>query len=98
MTDQFKSYIVIGRQFQSHGVVKHKAKQYVDGDKHSNTAESFFALLKRGVYGTFHHVSDQHLQRYCDEFAFRWDNRKVDDSTRRDTAVRGIEGKRLTYR
>jgi transposase-like protein len=98
MTDEFKSYIKIGREFQSHGVVKHKDGQYADGDIHSNTAESYFALLKRGVYGTFHHVSEQHLQKYCDEFSFRWDNRKFDDSTRRDAAVRGIEGKRLTYR
>jgi transposase-like protein len=100
MSDELKSYIKIGRHFQSHGVTKHKTGQYVTdgGDTHSNTAESYFALLKRGVYGTFHHVSDQHLQKYCDEFSFRWDNRKVDDSTRRDNAVKGIEGKRLTYR
>lgn len=100
MTDEFKSYIVIGRQFQSHGVVKHKSGQYVtdNGDTHSNTAESYFALLKRGVYGVFHHVSDQHLQKYCDEFSFRWDHRKVSDSKRRDAAIQGIEGKRLTYR
>ncbi len=98
MTDEFRLYTKIGREFQSHGVVKHGAKQYVSGDAHNNTAESFFSLLKRGVYGTFHRVSEQHLQKYCDEFSFRWDNRKINDSQRRDAAVRGIEGKRLTYR
>ena len=71
------------------------------GDAYSNTAESFFALLKRGVYGTFHHVSEAHLHRYLAEFDFRYSNRSalgVDDTMRSDEALRGIGGKRLTYR
>jgi ISXO2-like transposase domain len=62
---------------------------------HTNTAESFFALFKRGHYGTFHNLSKKHMHRYCDEFSFRWNGRKLSDSERRDLAVVGIEGKRL---
>jgi hypothetical protein len=70
----------------------------VRGDVFTNTAESFFALLKRGVYGTFHHCSAKHLQKYCDEFSFRWDNRKAKDGECRDAALTMAERKRLTYR
>jgi hypothetical protein len=64
---------------------------------HTNTAESFFALLKRGHFGTFHQLSKKHLSRYCDEFAFRWNHRKVSDGERTTAAIRGAEGKRLRY-
>jgi hypothetical protein len=62
-----------------------------------NEAESYFSLLKLGVIGAFHHVSPEHLHRYCDEFDFRWSNRKMMD-TRRDMAIKQIEGKRLMYK
>jgi hypothetical protein len=65
------------------------------------SAEAFFALIKRGVYGTFHSISEQHLQRYVEEFAFRWNNRVsvgVDDAERSGRAIAGAAGKRLTYR
>ncbi len=68
---------------------------------HTNTVESSFALLKRGLTGTFHSVSEQHLQRYCVEFDFRWNNRiklGVDDVQRTRNLLAGIGGKRLTYR
>lgn len=78
---------------------KHYAKPHLDGSvTHVNTCESFFSLLKRGVYGAFHHVSEDHLHRYCDEFSFRWNNRKVTDGQRTANALQAIEGKRLTYR
>lgn len=64
----------------------------------TNTVEAFFALLKRGVYGTFHHVSKQHLHRYCNEFDFRWNGRELSDIERRDAAMKGAEGKRLMYK
>jgi hypothetical protein len=64
----------------------------------TNTAESFFALLKRGVIGSFHHVSKEHLDRYCDEFSFRWNHRSVTDSDRTAIALRQTKGKRLTYK
>jgi hypothetical protein len=60
--------------------------------------ESFFALLKRGVYGSFHHVSKQHLHCYLDEFSFRWNHRRTTDGERTDAALRASEGKRLTYK
>ena len=65
------------------------------------TAESFFAILKRGVYGSFHSVSEQHLQRYVDEFAFRWNTRAslgIEDTERASVPSRRTSGKRLTYR
>jgi transposase-like protein len=98
MTDENKSYIKLGRQFARHGVIKHKDKTYVKGDVTTNTIEGFFSLIKRGVYGTFHQVSAEHLQRYVDEFAFRYNHRKTDDGKRREAALRAAEGKRLTYR
>jgi hypothetical protein len=71
----------------------------VDGTvSHINTCESFFSLIKRGVYGAFHHVSKEHLHRYCDEFSFRWNTRKLTDGERMETALGMMEGKRLTYR
>jgi len=98
MTDEFPSYRGLGSEFTGgHETVNHGERQYVRGDVHVNSAESFFALLKRGVHGTFHHVSKEHLHRYCDEFGFRWDHRKVTDGERTVEAIKGIEGKRLTY-
>ncbi len=96
ITDDFRSYIGIGKDFKGgHGVVNHGLGEYVNGDAYTNTCESFFALLKRGVNGTFHHISKKHLSRYCNEFSFRWDNRKVTDGERAEQIVRGIQGKRL---
>jgi ISXO2-like transposase domain len=71
---------------------------YPRGGAHVNTAESYFALLKRGVVGSFHHVSKEHLDRYCDEFSFRWDHRSITDSARTEIAIRQTEGKRLSYK
>jgi transposase-like protein len=98
ITDEFRSYIKLGRRFEQHDVIKHKLGQYVQGDVYTNTVEGFFALIKGGVYGTFHHVSKHHLQRYLDEFAFRYNQRKTSDGTRREEALRATEGKRLIYR
>ncbi len=99
MTDEFSSYRGLGREFRGgHATVNHGDKEYVRGTVHVNTAESFFALLKRGVHGTFHHVSKTHLHRYCDEFGFRWDHRKATDGERTVAAIRGVVGKRLLYK
>ena len=99
-TDDYRLYRGIGEKFAGgHKTVNHSIEEYVGKDgQHTNTAESFFALLKRGVYGTFHHVSKQHLHRYCNEFCFRWNGRELMDSERRDQAVKGVEGKRLMYK
>jgi transposase-like protein len=99
MTDDFSSYSGIGKKFKGgHKVINHSLGQYANGDITTNTAESYFALLKRGVAGTFHHISKRHLKRYCDEFSFRWNHRKVNDGTRAEHAILGAEGRRLKYR
>jgi len=99
MTDDWKSYRGIGREFAGgHGVVRHGLGEYANGDISTNTAESYFALLKRGVHGTFHHISKRHLAKYCGEFSFRWNHRKVNDGKRAEAAIKGAEGKRLTYK
>ena len=101
MTDQAGVYEKLGTHFASHEFVNHTVKEYARGDVTTNTVESSFAILKRGLYGTFHSVSEQHLQRYATEFDFRWNNRialGVNDVQRTNAALKGIEGKRLTYR
>jgi transposase-like protein len=100
-TDGLNAYRTIGQDFRSHESVDHGTGEYVRGDAHSNTVESYFAILKRGVYGTFHHVSEAHLHRYLKEFDFRYNTRAklgIDDTMRTDEALRGSTGKRLTYR
>ncbi len=99
VTDELASYPKAAKGFAGHERVNHSFGQYVNRKGyHTNTAESYFALLKRGVYGTFHHVSKKHLGRYCDEFSFRWNGRGMSDRERCDLAIRGIEGKRLMNR
>lgn len=99
MTDDLRHYRGIGEEFAGgHKTVNHSIGEYSNGEAHINSGESFFALLKRGVHGTFHHVSKQHLARYCDEFSFRWNGRKVTDGERAVLAIAGAEGKRLEYR
>ena len=101
MTDDFGGYHKIGKKFASHGIVVHSQGEYARGNIHTNTAESSFSLLKQGLVGTFHHVSEQHLQRYCNEFDFTWTYRSangVEDTERADAILRNIQGKRLTYR
>jgi len=81
--------------------VNHQTGEYVRGDVHTNTIEGFFSILKRGIIGTYHHVSQQHLKRYLAEFDFRYNNRvalKVDDEERTVRALAGAAGKRLTYK
>ena len=101
MTDEAMIYHYIGKDFASHEVVNHSEKEYARGDVTTSIVESSFALLKRGLHGTFHSVSEKHLQRYCVEFDFRWNNRiklGVDDVQRTRNLLAGIGGKRLTYR
>jgi transposase-like protein len=101
MTDSAPLYALtgIGKFFARHGMTNHKKGQYAKPDgTHSNTVESSFSLLKRGIYGTFHNVSRKHLHRYVAEFDFRWNARKVDDGARLALAIRGAEGKRLRYK
>lgn len=101
MTDEARTYINVGKEFAQHSTVNHGDKEYARGIAHVNSAESFFNILKRGLIGTYHHVGEQHLQKYVSEFDFRYNHRAklgVTDAERADKALKGIAGKRLTYR
>ena len=98
-TDAFGSYKRVGKEYASHLTVDHNF-EYVRGDAHTNTAENYFSILKRGINGTYHHVSEAHLPRYLAEFDFRYNNRAgmgVSDAERTRLALAGTVGKRLTY-
>ena len=100
MTDGARHYPKIGAEYANFSAVNHDAGEYVRGLAHSNTVENFFSLLKRGVDGTYLHVSEAHLNRYLAEFDFRYNSRAnlgVSDAMRAAEAVRGVVGKRLTY-
>ncbi len=104
MTDEAAIYKQICGEFASHDSVNHSRAEYVNMIRpwiHSNTVESSFALLKRGLHGTFHSVSEQHLQRYCVEFDFRWNYRiktGFNDTQRAAVLLANVGGKRLMYR
>jgi transposase-like protein len=102
-TDDSLANLSIGKDFAEHKTVAHTLGEYVskDGTVHTQDVESFFAILKRGVMGSFHSVSEQHLDRYVQEFAFRWNTRSalgIEDTERASRAIKGAAGKRLTYR
>jgi transposase-like protein len=98
MTDEAPHYVNVGKEFALHGSVNHSQNEYDRAGWNTNTAESRFALMKRAVYGAHHSVSQAHLQRYLVEWDFKWNTRKVKDGERAALALKGIEGKRLTYR
>jgi transposase-like protein len=98
MTDAAGAYQDLGQYFDGHFAVDH-SKYFVRGVIfHTNFAESYHSLLKRGIIGTFHHVSEKHLPRYLQEFDFRWNSRKVSDGARTEAAIKATAGKRLTYK
>ena len=100
MTDEAPLYGKIGKTMNSHRTVNHSANEYarLGGYIHINTAENFFSILKRGIIGSYHHVSEAHLHRYLGEFDFRYNNRAISDAERMSKSIGGIVGKRLTYR
>ena len=116
MTDGAGHYKKIGQEFELHESTNHTQKEYAKDSEvkgvpaHSNTVESYFAILKRGIVGTYHHVSEHHLQRYINEFDFRFTNRQTtkkvggqwvktgpSDTERAERLLKGVKGKRLTY-
>jgi transposase-like protein len=100
-TDESNLYTTLGSQFAKHGTVKHSDGEYVRGDIHTNTIENVFSVFKRGMHGVYQHCSEAHLHRYLAEFEFRYNRRSklgIEDTERASDAVRGAEGKRLTYR
>jgi len=107
MTDEANYYTKIGARFASHHSVDHSRGEYAYTDHesgmrvHSNTVEGYFSIFKRGMIGIYQHCSERHLHRYLAEFDFRYSNRiklGSDDAERTERAVKGIVGKRLTYR
>jgi transposase-like protein len=102
MTDAANHYRGVGREFASHSSVDHSAGEYARmGFHHSNTVENYFSILKRGINGVYHHVSEAHLARYLAEFDFRYSHRSglgIEDAERADEILRHVGGKRLTYR
>ena len=75
MTDGEGQYRILGPMFAKHEAVNHSIGEYVRGEAHTNTVEGYFSILKRGIVGTYHHVSQQHLKRYLAEFDFRYNER-----------------------
>jgi transposase-like protein len=98
MTDEFAAYRGLNEEYASHETVNHGRKEYARGNVYTNTAKGWFALLKRGVTGAFHHVSEKHLDRYLDEFTFRYDRCKITDGERTQQALSGNGRKRLMYK
>src|SRR5208282_3263874 len=97
ITDSHVGYTGLDEHFRAHHTVDH-SKEFVRAViLHTNFAESYHSLLKRGLIGTFHHVSEKHLPRYLREFEFRWNSRKATDGERTCAAIRSPKGKRLLY-
>jgi hypothetical protein len=104
-SDESRIYGDVIGQVAGHERVKHSGGEYVryteDGVIHTNSVEGYFGIFKRGMKGVYHYCSEKHLHRYLAEFDFRYNNRValgVDDAERADQALKGIVGKRLTYR
>jgi transposase-like protein len=101
MTDEAKYYSKTGREFARHETVNHSEEEYVRGEAHTNTIEGVFSIFKRGMIGTYQHCGEQHLKRYLTEFDFRYNHRAslgINDAERAVAAIKGIQGRRLTYR
>ena len=99
ITDEHLGYRGIGEHFEGgHHTVAHSAGEYARGPYHTNTAESSFALVKRGIVGVYHNVSKEYLHRYLWQFDFLWNGRKLNDGERTVLAIRSAEGKRMMYR
>ena len=101
MTDQARFYRKTGKEFARHESVNHSIREYVRGNAGTQTVEGFYSILKRGLTGVYQHVGEQHLKRYICEFDFRYNTRTrlgVSDAERAEKALKGIAGKRLTYR
>jgi transposase-like protein len=99
ITDDLSAYKGIGSEYAGgHHSVAHTTREYVRGDVHTNTAESSFSLVKRGIMGVYHNVSKDYLHRYLWQFDFIWNNRYLNDGERTARLMRVTEGKRLMYK
>src|SRR3989338_813727 len=98
MTDENPSYNGLHDFSWGHHPINHSLNEYVRGDITTNTVESFFAIVKRGINGVYHCVSKKHLHRYLSEFEFRYNHRKLEDGERVVALIKNTQGKRLLYR
>jgi transposase-like protein len=102
VTDESNLYTKVGREFSEHQRVLHEKERYVTDDGFTtNNVENFFGIFKRGMKGVYHFCGQQHLQSYLNEFSFRYSRRSglgIEDAERAEMALKGIVGKRLTYR
>jgi transposase-like protein len=96
-SDQSNVHRTLDKKFAGQEVVNHTAKEYVRGIVRTNSIEGFWCHMKRGINGIYHHVSKQHLQRYTDEYVYRYNTRHISDPDRFEKCLREIEG-RLTYK
>lgn len=97
-TDESPVYTRVGEEYSAHRTVHHTSGEYVRDGVSTNKVENYFSIFKRGMKGVYQHCAEKHLQRYINEFDFRYNTREIADSERRDKALAGAEGKRLTYR
>jgi transposase-like protein len=95
-TDEFRGYNAVSRVYD-HSKVRHGAKEYVNGRVHTNTIEGFWSLLKRGIVGIYHFTSEKHLQKYVDEFVFRYNSRTLGEGQRINLLLANNEV-RTTYK
>ena len=107
MTDEAAHYTKVGKEFADHGMVDHSREEYAYRDRvtgtviSTNTVEGYYSIFKRGMIGIYQHCAEKHLHRYLAEFDFRYSNRVklgIHDVARADLALKGVVGKRLTYR
>jgi transposase-like protein len=99
ITDDFLAYKGLEHRFEGgRDTIAHSTREYVRGDIHTNTVESSFALVKRGIHGIYHNVSREYLHRYLWQFDFVWNNRFLNDGERTEAAIQAAEGKRLMYK
>jgi transposase-like protein len=100
-TDESRLYHGADTYFATHETVKHSAKEYARGDVNTNSAEGYFSIFKRGMKGVYQHCDEKHLHRYLAEYDFRYNHRAMlgfTDGERATAAIKGANGKRLTYR
>ncbi len=96
MSDEWRAYRGLGKEYD-HETVNHSKYEYVRGDVHTNTIEGFWSLLKRGIIGIYHQVSRKHLDKYVDEFEYRYNTKEMKDSVRFSNGIKRLNG-RLTYK
>lgn len=96
VTDSHLSYVGLDQEYERHEAVNHSIQEYKRGEFYTNTVEGFFSIFKRGIYGIYHQVSAKHLHRYCDEFANRYNTRKIKDAERFQETLQQSKG-RLKY-